>query len=134
MKKVLIFTFIGISVISLMTGCGCSKREKKEDVEIVNTNEEVIKDREVDTFRFENTSLIYKSGTSTLQTTVTNISESDQDLQEFEIIFKDKKGNEIATLTGYIGGNIASMESRVITSYCDENLGDARSVEYKILR
>lgn len=134
MKKILIFTLIGISTISLLTGCGCSKKEKKEDVEIINTNEEVIKDREVDTFRFENTSLIYKSGTSTLQTTVTNISEVAQDIQEFEIIFKDKKGNEIATLTGYVGSNIAPMESRVITSYCDEDLAGASSIEYKILR
>lgn len=133
MKKILIFVLIGISTVSMLTGCGCSKKEK-EEVEIVNTNEGVIKDQKVDTFRFQNTSLIYKSGTSTLETTVTNISEVDQNIQEFEIIFKDKKGNEIATLTGYIGGNIAPMESRVITSYCDENLAGASSIEYKILR
>ena len=78
MKKIL----IGIFAISLITGCGCSKKEEapsNDDVK-VNTNEGVIKDQTVDVFKMENTSLVYDKGTTLLETTVTNTSKATADI------------------------------------------------------
>lgn len=134
MKKIGTIIFIGIFTINLLTGCGITKKEDSKEAEITsNTNVEVIKDQTVDVFKFENTSLIYMDGTSTLETNITNTSTIDRNLQEFKIIVKDKNQNEIITLTGFIGNTIKAGETKVINSYCGEDLTNATSIEYVIV-
>ena len=132
MKKIL----IGIFAISLITGCGCSKKEEapsNDDVK-VNTNEGVIKDQTVDVFKMENTSLVYDKGTTLLETTVTNTSNTTQYLKEFEIKVLDANGKEMTTLTGFVGSSIEAGETKVINSYCGEDLSAATSITYTIVK
>ena len=134
MKKIIIGITIILS-IGIFTGCGCKKKEeqKKEEVK-VNTNKDVVKDQTVEEFEFVNTSLKYENGTSILETAVTNNSDKTQELKEFKIHVKDKDGNEIITLTGYVGSTIKSKETKIINSYCGEDLSSAKSVEYEVIR
>lgn len=134
MKKVLLITLIA-SISLLSIGCGCEKKEKKkeEKTEIkVNSEENVVKDQEVETFKMTNTSLTYDGKMSTLLTDVTNISQNKEMLKSFNIIVKDKDGNEIITLLGYIGEEIEPGEIRTITSGTDMDLSKAASIEYTI--
>lgn len=128
MKKIFI---IGLGILVLLTGC--AKKTKKLE-STVNTNENVVSDKVVDNFKFENTSLIYEDESSVFETTITNVGTLDEDLEEIEIVVKDKKGNEIVTLSGFIGSTILVNESKVITSYCNEDLRNAYSIEYKIIK
>lgn len=132
MKKIFKLFVVCLSVIVLVTGCGNKKEEKEES--IVNTNEHVIKDQTVDNFKFENTSLLYENESSVFETTITNISDEDAKIQEIEIIVKDRKGNEIVTLYGFVGSVILAKDSKVITSYCREDLREAYSINYKIVK
>jgi len=78
--------------------------------------------------------LIYEKSTSILQTTVTNTSNTTQYLKDFNIIVKDESGNEIVTLTGFIGDSIDAGESKLIVSSYGEDLTNAASIEYEIIR
>ena len=84
--------------------------------------------------KFTNTSLVYENNTSVLETLVTNKSDKTEYLSEFDILVKDKDGNVIVTLTGFIGASIDAGESRVIASTYSEDLTKAASIEYKIVR
>ena len=125
---------MGVFTIGLITGCGCSKKgEPQEDIKI-NNNEGVIKDQTVEVFELKNTSLIYENGNTILETVVTNTSSKDEYLEEFKIKVTDASGNEMITLTGFVGEVIKAGESKVINSYCGEDLSTATNITYTVIR
>lgn len=133
MKKRLIFLFIIMLVSVVVTGCTENVNKTKEE-QIVNKNEEVIKDQTVEVFSFSKTSLVYSGGTSTLITSVKNNSSKTEYIKSFNIIVKDANGNLVVTMLGYIGEEIPAGETRQITSNTDLNLSKAGSIEYTINR
>ena len=145
MKKKFLTILSAFLVVGLATGCGCKKsgktaeekknaeEEKKKTEERYNTNEEVIKDQEVEGLKLTNTSLVSTEYSATLVTSVTNPTSSDIDVRIFYIHVKDKDGNEIVTLQGYVGGKVPAGETREITSSVDRNLDDAASIEYELV-
>lgn len=133
-KKVTIGIIMGVFTIGLITGCGCSKKgEPQEDIKI-NNNEGVIKDQTVEVFELKNTSLIYENGNTILETVVTNTSSKDEYLEEFKIKVTDASRNEMITLTGFVGEVIKAGESKVINSYCGEDLSTATNITYTVIR
>ena len=134
MKKVTIGIIMGVFTIGLITGCGCSKKEEQQEDIKINNNEGVIKDQTVEVFELKNTSLIYENGNTTLETVVTNTSSKDEYLEEFKIKVTDASGNEMITLTGFVGEVIKAGESKVINSYCGEDLSTATNITYTVIR
>lgn len=135
MKKTLITSITMLLVVGLITGCGCKKKTKetkKEDKITVNTEKEVIKDREIDGIKLENTSLVVTNGISKITTKVTNSTDSDYKLDEYKITFKDAEGKEIVTIPGYVGDTIKSGETKTINSSVDIDLTNAKSAEYEV--
>ena len=88
----------------------------------------------MDVFKFEKTSLIYENGNSKLQTTVTNTSSEKQYLAEFLIHVKDEQGNEIVTMTGFVGDSIDANASKIIDSTYGDDLTKATSIEYEVVK
>ena len=131
MKKILISMTIVLVATLLLTGCGKKKEETKNDVKS-NTEENVIKDQEVDGLKMTNTSLTITNGISTLVTEISNNTGSDYQLQQFDIIVKDKKGNILATIPGYVDETIKNGTTTTIDTSVDIDLMNATSVEYKI--
>lgn len=142
MKNVLTIALIGIFLLN--TGCGCTKKETKEEVlekkdtfiedqvSNVNKNSEVIDDKEKNGFKFTNTSLIYENGMSTLVTEVTNEGSESKYLGTFNIYAKDKDGNTIVTLSGLVDDELAPGESKTITASISINISNAYSIEYDV--
>lgn len=133
MKKEFILILTLVLSLGLITGCGCNKKEEKKEVKM-NTNQDVIKDQELEVFTFTNTSLVYEDETSILITKVTNTSNETQYLKEFKIHVKDIAGNEIVELTGFVGDNIEANSSTTISSSYSEDLTKAAKIEYEIIR
>ena len=131
MKKILISMTVVLATTLLLTGCGKKKEEPKNDVKS-NTEENVIKDQEVDGLKMTNTSLTITNGISTLVTEVSNNTGVDYQLEEFTITIKDKDGNVLATLPGYVGETIENGSTKTIDSSIDIDLSNATSVEYEI--
>ncbi len=136
MKKKFLVALSMLLVVGLATGCGCSKKTetKKEEQEKYNTNEEVVKDQEVGELKFTNTSLKVDDNYSTLVTLVSNPTSSDVEVRIFYIHVKDKDGNEIVKLEGYVGDVIPAGESREIISNADMDLSKAASIEYEMVK
>ena len=133
MKKII----ISILILGLLTGCGCSKQETttnpQEEIKS-NTNEGIIKDQQVEVFEFKNTSLVREENNTVLETTVTNTSSTDQYLEEFKIEIKDKDGNIMETLIGFVGDKLKAGESKVINSYCGTDLTTATDIVYTVIK
>ena len=132
MKKALKIILISLMGLSLLTGCG--KKEEQEPPIKVNTNENVIKDQEVEGLRMTNTSLVYENGTTTLVTEVTNNTKEDYPVKRIKITVKDKEGNIITTLIGTIADTIKPGESRIIDSDTPIDLSEAESIEYSVIK
>lgn len=131
MKKILLTMTLLIS-FSLFTGCGKKKEEPKAEEEKIeaNTNENVIKNQNVDGIEFTNTSLIITNGVSRLTATVTNKTGSDYNLNEYDITIYDKDGNIIIIIPGYIGEVIKKDESKNLDTSVDIDLSNAASITY----
>lgn len=134
MKKVLTLSISMLLVLGLVTGCGCNKKEETKKDENYNTNTGVIEDKVVEELQLTNTSLVSKGNNSTLVTLVTNPTKEDKEVRIFNIYVKDKDGNEIVTLQGYVGGAVPAGQSREIESNVDMNLDHAHTIEYEILK
>lgn len=140
MKKTLIVTLSMIFAISVATGCSCGNKKKNNDkntnekqpVVKTNTKKEVIKDREVDGIKLTNSSVITTDGVTDITTSVTNPTNEDYHLDEFKIIVKDKNGDVMITLPGYVGDVIKAGETRTIRSSVSMDLSTAESVEYEV--
>lgn len=134
MKKKIVISLTVLLVLGIITGCGCKKKteDKKEETKTYNQNKGVIEDKEVDGLKFTNTSLVSTGNKSTLVTSVTNPTKEDKKVKIFDIYVKDKEGNIIVTLQGYVGGVIPAGETRDITSNVDMNLSNAVKVEYEL--
>ena len=143
MKKNLLTILAIFLVVGVVSGCSCKKKDSKDgkttpngntkQEESYNTNEDVIKDQDVEGLKLTNTSLVSTEYSATLVTSVTNPTSSDIDVRIFYIHVKDKDGNEIVTLQGYVGGKVPAGETREITSSVDRNLDDAASIEYELV-
>lgn len=134
MKKKIIISLIMLLSIGVITGCGCKKKEEvKEEKKTYNTNKGVIEDKEVEELKLTNTSLVSTKNSATLITAVTNPTKETKKVRIFNIYVKDKEGNTIVTLQGYVGGEVPAGETREITSNVDMNLDNAYKVEYEIV-
>ena len=139
MKKKIMLVLVMLISLSVVTGCGCGKKKsssgdkKKHDVK-VNTEKEVVKDREVEGIKLTNTSLVTTDGVSEVTTTVTNPTSEDYKLDEYRIIVKDAKGDIIITLPGYVGDTIKAGETRTIKSSVSMDLSKAKSLEYTVVK
>ena len=137
MKKSIIISLSLLLILGISTGCGCKKKEseKKEDKqkETYNTNEGVIEDKEVEGLKLTNTSLVSTENSATLVTSVSNPTNEDKEVRIFYIHVKDKNGDEIVTLQGYVGGVVPAGQTREITSNVDRNLSNAYKGEYELV-
>ena len=136
MKKQIKSLLALLLVVTLVTGCGCTNKDNKknnakDDVK-VNTEENVIKDQTFEGLTFTNTSLTTTNGVSTLITEVSNSTGSDYTLEEFTITIKNKAGEVITTIPGYVGDVIKNGETRTINSSIDIDLSSASSIEYSV--
>lgn len=137
MKKTFLTGLALLLVVGVATGCGCKKKDKNKNEdkpkETYNTNENVIKDQEVEGLKLTNTSLVSTEHGATLVTSVTNPTKEDKKVRIFYIHVKDKNGDEIVKLTGYVGGVVPAGQTRDITSNVDRNLDNAASIEYELV-
>ena len=138
MKRIINVSLMLLVCLTLVTGCGKNNekdnnKDSKTDME-VNTNDEVIKDQNIDGIEVTNTSLVYENGLSYFSATVTNNTGSDYELNEYKINVKDSEGNIIVIIPGNVGSTIKNGESKNINSVVTEDLSKAAYIEYEIVK
>ena len=89
---------------------------------------ELLKDKEVDNLVFSNADL----NGNKLSVEVKNNSNEVYTLNTIDVVFKDESGNEITTLSGYIGNSLNTGDVKRLVVETDEDLSNSYSIEYKI--
>lgn len=136
MKNKMIIILITIVLLNVITGCENVKKNKhqKENKEnpIMNYEKNVIKNQNIEGIDITNTSLVIEKNTSKLETKITNNTNSDYKLENFEIIVKDENNKEIIIIPEYVGVEIKKGESIITNVVVDVDLKSAKSIEYKV--
>ena len=112
---IIILVLLVLFVILLIANIKKGKIITKPEL-IANTSSELIKEETYEGLKFNNISLISKDGYSTFTADVTNTSSETSNIQNVNIVLKDKKGNTIVTLLGNIGQSLKANETKTITA------------------
>lgn len=122
---ILVILIIVVSVI-VINNKGTEKKTKKVTQKAI-TEQEVIKDETFGNLNFTNTTLIKDGDQYTLSMDVTNSTQSEIDIEQVNINLKDKDGNSVIVLLGYIGDPMKAGETRTITSSVATDLSKVKS-------
>ena len=139
MKKTLLTVLVAFLAVGIATGCGCKKKSSNNNgsngsngnngetktEESYNTNEDVIKDQEVEGISFKNAKL----ENNNLEVEVS--SATSQSIKTIDVVYKDNNGTEITRLSGYVGNTIDNDVKRLVVG-TDEDISNAYSIEYII--
>ncbi len=101
-------------------------------VSFSDPNSSYLSDQTVDDLEFKNANLVYENGVSKYKVEVTNSLTINYSLKTINIIFKDSDGNEIETLTGYLGDTLTPKDVKLLDVSIDKELTDIVSIEYMI--
>ena len=91
---------------------------------------ELLKDKEVDNLVFSNADL----NGNKLSVEVKNNSNEVYTLNTIDVVFKDESGNEITTLSGYIGNSLNTGDVKRLVVETDIDLSNSYSIDYNINR
>ena len=146
MKKVII---IGLTSLLLIVGCGKQNEEKENNNNKVDgneptvenptsiTNENMIKDQNVETLQFTNTGLVYDGNMTTLTSQVTNTSDQAVELTNViaTINYKDENDvDRVLEMEVYFGESLEAGETRSVLSNVDVDLRKSTNMEYRIVK
>lgn len=123
-KKIVFGLLISLSLITL---CGCNKKETKKEEKNIDVVEEK---NEVD-FEFTNISLTLEDGNIIIVTDVTNKTSEDTTLTGYTEIVKDDVDNIITEIPVDFNNVIKAKETKRITNTVDLDLPTATKVEYE---
>lgn len=139
-KKIIIGGVLALAVLIVILVAVFAKGDKEDVAKgkeekngpVANTNAEIVKEFDLEGLKFANISVITDNTTSFVTIDVTNPTDAVIKMESIDITFKDKDGNEIATLLGYFGGEVPAGETRVISSQAEIDLTGAVSREVTI--
>ena len=120
MKKIIIILSIAVAILIGILIFYKPKNNKIDNKSITVNNIE-----------FSNPELKYENEVSNFSVVATNNSTEDIPLEIIDIIFKDKKGNEIITLKGLVERTLKSGQSTTINASVPMELKNYKTIEYK---
>lgn len=120
----LIVLVIGVVAFILLNGNAKDEKAKgaKQPKKEAITNQEIIKDENYSNLSFTNTTFIKEGNYYTLSMDVTNPTQNDINVEQVNIVMKDKDGNNIVEFLGYIGDPMKPGEVRTITASTQADL------------
>lgn len=130
-KKIFIGSFILILVIIIIF-IMFKGNNNVNKVNKLNNNSGIIKDQVFENLDITNVSItIDDKDISTFSADVTNNSDVENNIDTIEIVLKDKDGNILTSLIGYIGLGLKKGDVTKISASTSVDLSKATSVEYK---
>ena len=138
---------LSIFTVLLTVGCGCTTKKNNNDDNGIEkneptpenpvdiTNEEMIKDQNVESLSFKNTALVYDGNMTKLTSEVTNSSDQVVNLTGVTayITYIDVNNNEVVLeMEVYFGETLKPGETRSTENFIDVDLRTSSKIEYKI--
>ena len=139
-KKLIIVAIAAIVVIAVIIAIVAIVKNANEplyttleDGTRVNTSEKIVKTRKVDVFELTSFEIQEKDDFSTLIANVKNTSEEQKNDVNFEIDVKDKDGNIIITMRGYIY-QVGPGETARMTASATCDFSEAADLEIRLAK
>ena len=127
MKKNILIGISMLLALGLVTGCGCSKEDKKENV---NTGDQtVVEDQIFEGLEFVNVG----ASDGIIKTVVINNTGVKYEGSKFSMKIMDENGNVIVELTDEVKEEMETGTTKTIETKTDADLSKAVSIEYSIL-
>lgn len=131
-KSIFYICIIFILIIIILFIFSSKNNPSNNKVNKLNNNSGVIKDQIFENLNITNVSItIDNKKISTFSADVTNNSDYENNIEAIEIVLKDKDGNTITVLTGYIGVGLKKGDITKISTQTEVDLSNATSVEYR---
>ena len=129
---IIVSSIIGIVAYNL--GKTSIPKEKKQEESTIkyNTNEEVVKDKEINGILFTNIECSYDGNISLITYTIKNNTGETINLKEYEVNIKDKKGNILAIMSPNLDKDIAPGDSFDTGNAINIDLSEAHSMELNL--
>ena len=116
-NKVILMGLILIIGLVLLFMSIPEKKTKLSDVEIFRHREEgIVKEEEYKGIKLTNIKMVTEGEYTTFSANAKNVSDSDIKIERFYIDLKDKNGNSIAKLLGFIPEGLKKGEEKKISS------------------
>lgn len=128
-KKILVFTLI---TVTLLTGCGCSKKTNDEKKDNYTVNEGVLEEKKVGNLEIYDINMKLQDETSTFTIFFKNTSDKSMEIKKINLYFKDKNGKILITKKLDYYSSIEADEVQSIVVLIEKNLSDAVSVDYEL--
>ncbi len=125
-----ILVFVVVVLFIIKDNNKTSTKKVKTDYKEAITEQGIIKDETFGNLNFTNTTLIKDGKQYTLSMDVTNPTQEEINIEKVNINLKDKNGNSIVVLHGYIGNPMKAGETRTITASVKIDLS---KVKYKVI-
>lgn len=106
------------------------KIAKSEDKIYAHTDEGIVKEENLEGLKFSNISLITENDYTTFTCDVTNTSDSDINMENVDIVLKDKDDKTVITLLGNIGDTMKPSDIRTVTASAK---GEFKDVVAKVI-
>ena len=134
MKKIISVSILMLLVMGLVTGCGCTKKEK-EDKNEKPDNTPVTADDQINNLIYEGLEFV-NAGVSdgVIKTIVINNTGSVYKGSKFSMKIMDKEGNTILELTDEVKGSMETGTTKTIETKVDKDLSEAVAIEYSIVK
>ena len=116
-KKIIIFgLLLIIALVSLFISIKKEKGNKIENEIFRHREEGIVKEEEYKGIKITNIKMVTDGDYTTFSATATNTSDKDINIENFYINLKNKNGNSIAKLLGFIPEGLKKGESKKINS------------------
>ena len=130
MKKNILIILSMLLTLSLVTGCGCSKKENKKNIKNNNNTEQtVVEDQIFEGLEFVNVSA--KDGV--IKTVVINNTGYVYEGSKFSIKVMDENGNVITEEKDEVKGSMETGTTKEVQTKTKADLSKAASIEYSII-
>lgn len=119
-----------VFLIILFTGCKTKKQEIEETI-IINQNQSIQEEKQVDSFIFNDISIIFKNNLSTITFQITNMAE-EKNIESIDIAVKNSNGTIITNLKMNCNQLLKKDETKLFTTATDIDLTTAYYLDFEI--
>lgn len=132
-RNILLSVIILLIIITIILILNSINAKPRNSGIKLNNNSNVIEDKNLENLSITRATLVIdKNKKSTFTADVSNTEESDNTIEYINIIFKDKNGNVITTLLGYVGLELKKGDVTKIYATTEMDLSKVTKVEYEI--
>ncbi len=132
-KFIILIGVVLLILVIILFGVFNKKKKVGEDGLIYNNNESFVKEQVIENLTFSNIKCTYDGKDSLISYTISNDTDKDISLKNYNVIVKNKKGVAITKIAADFSNSIKAHDKvEIVNSVVGVDLTDAYSMELKL--